>query len=167
LEVTEDLPDYNKQTVQAFGDDRKVNGKSFRDYMEVAGKTLVGTTARIDSMGHLFEALGSKYPITIASNRGYAMMPDRDGFHRPSGGWNHQMGVWGYSISGGWIAVKNQWGDVHGQIVDFNTKKKWPPGFLRVRIEDFEKYHFRGAEVIAYSRFSGFPQKKYDHRALA
>jgi len=167
LQVTDDLPDYNKQTVQAFGDDRKVNGKSFRDYLETAGKHVIGTTSRITSMGHLFESIGSKYPLTIASNCGYAMGADREGFHRPSGTWSHQMGIWGYSISGGWVAIKNQWGDVHGTVVDFQTKKKWPPGFMRVRIEDFEKRHFRGAEVIAYSQFSGFPQRKYDHRALS
>ena len=95
------------------------------------------------------------------------MQPDREGFHKPSGTWFHQMSIVGYSKSRGWIAIKNQWGDLHGDLIDFETGEEWPPGMLRVRIEDFEKYHFKGSETISYSRFVGYPQRRFDHSLLS
>ncbi len=166
IQISQNLPVYNKANVDAWGDGRSAQGKSFRDFLEEGAKTVIQSTARITSMSHLFESLGSRYPLTIASNTGYSMKPNRDGFHQVSTTWSHQMSIWGYSISGGWIGIKNQWGDVHGDVVDHDGEE-WPPGFLKVRIEEFEKRHFRGAEVITYSNFKGFPQRKYDHRALA
>ena len=160
------LPAYNKKNVDAWGDDKKAEGQSFRDYMDEASERLVKTTSRVDSMGHLFEALGFLYPLTIASNTGYSMMPGNDGFHRVSGSWSHQMSIWGYSQSKGWIAIKNQWGDVHGQVKDPETGEPWPRGFICARIEEFERRHFRGSETIAYSDFVGFPARRYDHAAF-
>jgi hypothetical protein len=167
IEIQAGLPKYNKTNVDAWGDGRSADGKDFRTFMEAGAKNLVKTTSRIDSMGHVFEALGSKYPLTIASNRGYSMLPDREGFHKPSGSWSHQMSIVGYSKSRGWIAIKNQWGDLHGDLKDFETGEEWPPGLLRVRIEDFEKYHFKGSETISYSRFVGYPQRRFDHSLLS
>jgi len=161
------LPQYNKKNVDAWGDDRKAAGQSFRDYMEVASKNLVRSTSRIDSMGHIFEALSSKYPLTIASNTGYNMLPGRDGLHRVNGNWSHQLQVWGYGRAKNWIAIKNQWGDVHGQVFDPETGEPWPRGFICAYLDEFERRHFRGSETISYSRFDGYPEQKYDHSRWA
>lgn len=163
------LPDYNKRNVDNWGDDRKAAGQSFRDYMEEGAEHCCGATSRLDSIGHLFEALGSMHPITIASNRGYTMKPGRDGFHRASGSWSHQMSIWGYGKKGPktWVAIKNQWGNVHGKVLDPETGEPWPPGFICVHLDEFESKHFRGAETIAFSRFYGYPQQAYDHSQWA
>lgn len=160
------LPDYNKANVDAWGDGRKAEGKSFRDFMEVGARNIIKATARVQSMGHVFEAIGSRYPLTIASNAGLSMKPDRDGYHRYVTRWNHQMSVWGYSRRYNWAAIKNQWGDVHGDIVD-EDGCEWPPGLLRVHLDEFEARHFRGSETIVYSNLEGFPERIYDHRNLA
>lgn len=167
IQIAKDLPDYTKGNVDAWGDDRKAGGKSFRDYLEDGAKTVIQSTARITSIGHVLEALDSNYLLTIASNRGYTMKPDRDGYHRASGSWSHQMSIWGYSISKNWIAIKNQWGDLFGDLFDFETEEEWPIGFLRVRLDEFEAKHFAGSETIVYSRFQGFPQQRFDHRLLS
>jgi hypothetical protein len=160
LEIVPTLPDYNKKNVDAWGD-----GAGFREFMPLAANHVVKETARVTQMADVFRALSNRYPLTIASNCGYEFEPGRDGFHDPTGNWSHQMSVWGYSISGNWVAVKNQWGDVHGKIVDHDGET-WPPGFLKVRLDRFEQRHFRGSETIVYSNFAGFPQRRYDHRAL-
>ena len=161
------LPAYTKRNVDAWGDDREAEGKSFRDFMKPAKERLVKSTARVQSMDQIFDALSNGHPLTIASNRGYSMKPRRDGYHRPSGRWSHQMSLWGYSVSKDWIAIKNQWGRAaHGTLKDFETGEPWPPGFLRVRLSDFETKHLRGSETIAYSRFEGFPEQRFDHGVL-
>ena len=77
------------------------------------------------------------------------------------------MQIWGFSISGDWVAIKNQWGrKIHGVIEDLETGELWPGGFLRVRLDDFEKKHLRGSECIAYSRFQGFPEQRFDYGQL-
>jgi|GEM_PF-5794679 len=169
LDHAPDLPAYNKRNVDRWGDDKDVDGKSFRDYIEVANDFLIKTTSRINTMTELFDALSNNHYCTIASNRGYSKKPKggKRGYHYPSGSWSHQMGIWGYSISHDWIAIKNQWGRrIHGELEDLETGEPWPPGFLRVRLEDFEKKHLRGAECIAYSRFEGFPEQRFDHASL-
>jgi hypothetical protein len=88
------------------------------------------------------------------------MTADSTGYHRRYGRWEHQMSIWGISDDPKrpWAAVKNQWGDVHGEIVDFETGQPWPRGMLRVRPEDLEPA-FKSGEVIAYSSFEGFTDR--------
>jgi len=160
------IPNYNKATSQAWGDDKKVGGVSFRDFMDAAADRVVRETARVKPIEEVFDSLSNKYPLTIAASFGYTMKPNRDGYHRASGSWSHQMSLWGYSISGNWVAIKNQWGRAaHGKLIDFETEEPWPPGFLRVPISDFEN-HLRRAECIAYSNFDGFPEQLYDYSKL-
>lgn len=167
--ATPNLPDYTKANVDAWGDDRSAGGVSFREFLEIGGKTIVKTTARVTSWPQLRAMLNQFKFATIASNRGYAMSPDRDGFHRPSGTWSHQISVQGYSESNAirgreWVGLKNQWGDRHGHLVDFETDEAWPYGYLRVRLDDFVKYHLgmSGCECIVYSGFEGFPALELD-----
>ena len=169
LALNNDHPEYNKGNVDAWGDDRKAEGKSFRDYIDEAAPRTIGTTARVTSMTEIMDAQSSGYFQTIASNRGYSRKPKggETGWHVPSGRWSHQMSLWGYSISHEWVAIKNQWGPkIHGRIRDPETQELWPAGFLKVRMDDFEKKHLRGSECITYSQFAGFPQKRFDYSVL-
>jgi hypothetical protein len=164
------LPKYSKRNCDAWGDDREADGRSFRDYLDKGKEHPVKTWAFCETMDKVKDALSAGYPITIASNRGYTMKPGRDGFHRPSGNWAHQMSIWGYDETGkAWVAIKNQWGDVHGQVRDPNTGDPWPKGFICVPMEDFERQHLnlRGVETIAYSGFLGFPPLNFDYGAMA
>jgi hypothetical protein len=168
IEIADGLPAYNKGNVDAWGDDRKADGQSFRDYLEKGKQHIIKTTSFVQTWELMRDALFNGYLCTIASSRAYTMMPDSGpkGFHRPSGTWHHQMSIWGYSEEGPerdwWVAIKNQWGDVHGHLVDIQTGEPWPFGFIRVRLADFIKSHLllRGCEAIAYSGYEGFPEQR-------
>lgn len=167
IRIQDGLPRYTRGNVNAWGDDRKAEGKSFRDYLDEGSERIVREAARVTSWTELRDALGNWHFATIASSRGYTMKPQggEKGFHRASGSWAHQMGIWGYSEVGrAWVAIKNQWGNVHGRLRDFETGELWPPGFLRVPLEEFESKHLRmrGCECFVFSRFDGFPEQTFD-----
>jgi hypothetical protein len=168
LRITAALPDYIQSNVDAWGDDRAAaGGVKFRDFIEAADDFPVKDTALLAEWDALRDALYSHHYATIASTCGYTMKPNKDGFHLPSGTWAHQLGIWGYSENPKhpkWVAIKNQWGSVHGEITDYETGEKWPPGFLRVPLSDFIRYHLQrqGTECIAYSGVEGFPVPRLD-----
>jgi len=163
------LPAYNRANTDAWGDGKSISGfGKFEDYQTFAIERVCKSAARISALNQLIDALDNGYLCTIAASFGYTMQPQggAKGFHRRSKPWGHQMSIWGYCLKYGWIAIKNQWGDVHGQLEDIETGANWPKGFLRVTMEDFE-LHMRNAEVFAYSQFEGFPQQVFDNRRLA
>jgi hypothetical protein len=150
---------YSKQIADAWGDDRKFQGKSFRDFMDLASKSTLEQWARVQSWNEARDSLYHGYPLTIGSGRGYTMKPDKDGFHRPSGTWQHQLTIYAFweNIKTPSVAIGNTWGDVHGETRDPETGEPLPKGTLLVRLEDFVKYHLTAAaECIAYSSIDGF-----------
>jgi len=150
---------YSKEIAEAWGDDRKYQGKSFRDFMDLADDSTLETWARIQSWNEGRDGLYHGYPLTIGSNRGYTMKPDQDGFHRPSGNWSHQLTIYGFweNVKVPAVGIGNTWGDVHGEVHDPETGELLPKGTLLVRLEDFVKYHLTAAaECIAYSSIKGF-----------
>lgn len=161
------LPAYNKRNVDAWGDGRPAEGVSYKDFLEVGKAHPIKSAARINGLDQVRQALGNYHFCTIAASYGYNMKPTggEKGFHRRGRPVNHQMSIWG--IGRDWVAIKNQWGDVHGRLVDLETGEPWPPGFLRVPLEDFEGHLRAGAEVFAFSRFNGFPQQKFDFGSWA
>lgn len=160
------LPTYTKHNIDSWGDGRTADGQDFRDFLDEGDDHPVKTFAYCDVWEAVRDALFNGFPLTIASSRGYQMRAGNDGFHDPSGTWNHQMSIHGYSEEGPesqhWVGIKNQWGNQHGTIIDFTTGEEWPRGMLRVRKKDFIKYHLglRGCECICYSGFVGFPSKR-------
>lgn len=159
------VPKYSGRLSDLWGDDKKYDGKSFRDYIGVSDDRLMKTVARIETWSELRDAIINGHLGTIASGRGYKMKPDSDGFHRPSGSWQHQMSILALSDDPkrSWVGIGNQWGDQHGQIKDFETGELWPPGMLRVEREDFERKHLtRDAECFVYSNFDGFPEQELE-----
>lgn len=162
--ITEDprIPEYSGKLSDTWGDDKKHAGTSFRDFLPLAGDNLMGSAARIQTWSELRDGVINAKLGTIASNRGYAMKPNKDGFHQPSGSWCHQMSILALCDDPklSWVGLGNQWGDVHGTLTDFETGERWPSGMLRVERSAFEKKHLtQDAECYLYSTFSGFPDE--------
>jgi hypothetical protein len=162
----EGLPTYNKRNIDLWGDGNSAEGKSFRDYLEQAKQFVFRSAARCTAWEEIRKSLYHGFWLTIASSRGYTMQPGNDGFHKPSGTWQHQMSVVDYCDDvpdrEKSVFIKNQWGDVHGRVRNPSTGELMPRGIIRVRTEDFIRSHLnlRGCEVFAFSKFDGFPSKR-------
>lgn len=155
--LTPGVPSYSGKLSDRWGDDKDYNGITFRQFIDTADDHPLEKAIRVTSWTQLKDAVCNLNFGTIASDRGYEMKPKggERGFHRPSGTWQHQMGI--LAISDEWIGISNQWGDQHGRLVDLITGEPWPIGMLRVTREDFEKYHLKSsAECFVYSGFRGF-----------
>lgn len=153
----EGVPDYSGRLADRWGD-----GRGFRDFVDRGDDHPIKSAAPVESWEQLCAAIGNGYPCTIASNAGYDMMAGRDGYHDASGHWPHQMCVVGVSDGDRpWAGILNSWGDVHGEIRDFETNERWPVGMLRIRKQDMERM-IRSGECFAYSRFEGFPSLDLD-----
>ena len=153
------VPGYSGKLADQWGDDKG----GWQQWIEEGVKHLIKATARITSWTQLVDAVSSGYLCTIASDQGYEMKARSDGYHRRRGSWSHQMGIHGVSDdrSKPWVALSNQWGDMHGTITDFETQEGWPSGMLRIRPDDLDSL-YRSGEVIAYSGFDGFPDRSHN-----
>lgn len=82
-----------------------------KDLEDIARQRPVKSIVPVATADECRKALASGYPVTVASDQGFTMTRDRDGFCRPSGTWGHQMCIIGYqkgSRPGFWI--QNSWG---------------------------------------------------------
>jgi len=151
------LPKYNGKIAKQFGDSR-----SILDQWNGEGKKhLIKSTAKVSSWEQAVQAVINGYPVTVASNVGFEMLPRSDGFHHRSGNWGHQMCLIGVDDDGDGIPshgiIMNNWGDVHGSLTDLRDKTiKLPPGVLRVRGEDIQ-IMLNADDSFAYSGYYGFP----------
>ena len=150
------VPEYSGDISDLWGNDKG----NWRTFLPEARLRLVRTVSRIISWTQLIDSICNGYLCTIASSLGFENRPRKDGFHYRRGTWEHQMGIWGISDDPAkpWVAIHNQWGNMHGEIVDFETGEKWPTGMLRVRPEDIESAYKNG-EIMAYSQFDGYPDR--------
>lgn len=149
------VPRYSGKLSDRWGDDKDYNGLTWRQFQDEADDHVIEKGIRVTTYEQLQDAMSQYEWGTIASNCGYEMKPDSKGFHRPSGSWSHQMSL--LAISDDWVGMGNQWGDVHGRLIDFETNQPWPPGMLRVTRQDFMRKHFtRNAEVFVFSGIRGF-----------
>lgn len=153
--------EYSKGVADAWGDDKKFQGKSFRDFMESAEGQKVLQWARMQSWNEARDAIFHGYPLHICANTGYTMKPNRDGFHTVSGTWPHAMTVFAYweSCKVPCVGISNSWGDVHGTVKDPVTGEPLPPGSLLVPLDMFVSRHLKGSECIAISSADGFDAK--------
>lgn len=153
--------EYTKEIAKAWGDDKKYEGKSFRDFMESAEGQKVLQWARTQSWNETRDAMFHGYPLHICSNTGYTMKPNRDGFHMPSGTWPHAMTLFAYweNCKVPCVGILNSWGDVHGVVYDPVTGEELPPGTLLVPLAEFVRRHLTGSECIAISSTDGFDAK--------
>lgn len=155
-----DVPSYSGSVARQWG----ATGPPDQ-FVSLAQPHPVQSTARVQTWDDVVAALVNGYPLTVASNQGFQMEAAPDGFHHPgSQPWPHQMCVIGvdetYEIP--YVVILNSWGDVHGQLTDFQTGENLPVGVLRVKRDVFEPNMLDAGEVYAYSQFIGFPEQNLD-----
>lgn len=160
-------PAYSGKLSDKWGDGKDYNGIKFDDFIDEGDDHLIRACSRITDWSQLRDAIINGHLCTIASNRGYNMNPTGGarGFHRPSGTWAHQMSIVALSDDpkSSWVGIGNQWGDVHGRLIDLQNDEPWPPGMLRVERSDFERRHLTSsAECFVFSRFDGYPDQSDD-----
>lgn len=150
------LPAYSAQVERQWGNTPGPPQK----YVEIGKKHLIRSAAQIKSWEELCAAIHSGFACTIASSQGFSMKAGSDGFHAPSGRWEHQMCIIGvdelnpqeYGI------ILNSWGDVHGQLKDFENGENLPIGCIRAKRNVIESM-IRSGECFAYSNFQGFEDR--------
>ena len=149
------LPKYSGEVAKLWGGP---NGKPYLDKWKSTGqKHLVKSAAPVKNWDQLVAAICNGYPCTIASNQGFQMKPDSNGFHQASGNWGHQMCVIAIDdeYSEPYVIILNNWGDCHGELFDFNNKEKLPVGTLRVK-KNVMINMINTGECFAISNFDGF-----------
>jgi hypothetical protein len=155
LPMEGELADFSPQRARAWG------RSGIPDHLEAkAREHIVKAGAKVTSAEEAAKAIRQGYPIPVCSNRGFTMSRDRDGFARPSGTWNHCMGIVG--VRGGarpGFFILNSWGDqahsggvfpddmpVAGFWADWNVVD----GMLRQ------------GDSFALSDVAGFPSRRLD-----
>lgn len=154
-----DVPSYSGSVARSWGSSRSTLDK----YLPTAQDNLVKSAALVRTWDDLVAAIVNGYPCTCASNVGFTMEPNSQGFHRRRGSWAHQMCFVGVDdeYSTPYALILNSWGDSHGRLKDFETSENLPMGILRVPREDAEAI-LRAGETFAFSQFDGFPEQKLD-----
>jgi len=148
------VPKYSASVARTWGDPPGPPAK----HIYTAHSRPVETIARLESLDQIRDALCNYHPITIASSRGFKMIPiERDGFHVfvPSGTWMHQMSLIAWMNDPFPAAYRlNSWGpDAHGTPLNDE-----PPGGAWCTAECLgDELANRNTEVYAYSDFEGFP----------
>jgi hypothetical protein len=162
--ATTGLPQYGRQLADRWGNGKDVPAMA----MNVAKPYTIRNYTFVKNWDQLVRLAQSGYLMTVASDIGFNDLPARDGFHRIGGICNHQMGIWALSNDSRkpWVGVHNNWGDVHSQLIDFDTGEPWPKGMMRWRPEDLDRA-FRRGEVIAYSGFNGFEDRSAKYRQFS
>jgi hypothetical protein len=132
-----------------------------QNFVTLAKTHLVKSAAQINSWNDLVAAITNGYPCTVASNQGFAMQPDGNGFHAAKGSWAHQMCIIGVdnTYKTPYAIILNSWGDVHGKLKDFETQEDLPVGTLRVRSDTIERM-LRQQDTFAFSQMDWFQEQK-------
>lgn len=158
---TEGLPSYSGSVAKRWGCRPGPDEK----YVNIAKTFPVKSAASINTWEGLKAAIVNGYPVTVASNQGFSMSPSSDGYHRARGSWAHQMCIIGIGTYKGedYCIILNSWGDVHGQLLDFDDPSvKLPIGCIRARRSEIEDSMIKSGEVFAISGFEGFKKQKLD-----
>jgi len=146
---------YDGRRSQSWGDEGAPGG-AYRETL-----SLIGSSAAVKTVDEVAEAVYHGYPVALFSGRyGFAMLPDADGFHRPSGSaWNHGYTVIATSRAAGSphaFELLNCWSDVHGKLPPLDGVTP-PPGVLRVTADVLHEMLVNaGAECFAYSGTATF-----------
>jgi hypothetical protein len=154
------VPAYSGGLADKWGDDKSAGGSKWKDWVDYADDHTIRKWSYIKNWDQLVAAITNGHLCTMASNLGFNMTASSDGFHRQRGSWAHQMSIWG--ICDGrkpWVAIHNNWGDVHGRLRDLETDELWPVGMIRARPDDIRKA-FKDGEVIAWSGINGFIDRR-------
>jgi hypothetical protein len=130
-----------------------------KEFVELASKHLIKRADLVTSVDDAFQALASLSPITVASNQGFDMLPDRNGIHQPRGQWAHQMMIQGIDLNREVGIIRNSWGsDPHGQLYDFDDNSPLPLGCIRPPLRTIERMLSQG-DSYAISMFDGYEDR--------
>lgn len=155
----DNVPKYSGKVAKSWG----ASQTPWTNFKPIGQKHIVQKTAKISTWDDLMGAITNLYPVTIASDVGFTMAPQSDGYHHRQGNWGHQMaciGVDNGDSSKGiepHVCILNSWGDVMGgPIKDFRDPSlTWPVGTLRVRKADIMAI-IQQDDTWAYSSFQDF-----------
>lgn len=145
------VPTYSGSIARAWG---KGNGPP-EGLVSVGKNFLIKSAVEIKTWDEAVTYCVNGYGLTVASNYGFKMEPDKNGFHQQSGSWAHQMCV--VDIDDEWkepyAIIRNSWGDVHGKLYDFYDNTQLPVGCLRVTRKALEGM-IRDGEVYAFCQYT-------------
>lgn len=150
-----DLTAYSEQTCRQMGR----NGVP-ADLLTVAKDRIIKSGTPVKNIEECRKALASGYPVTVASDQGFSMSRDRDGFAAARGTWGHQMCILGYQKGlrpGFWI--QNSWGSdaFSGPAGAGNP----PDGGFWADANVVEGMLEQG-DSWAYADLNGFPRRQLD-----
>lgn len=153
------VPKYSGSVAKQWGAKRNL----LTPWQPTTQKYLVKSAALVSTWEEFVAAISNGYPIITGSNVGYAMKASSDGFHRQQGSWSHALTFIGVDdrANDPYALILNSWGDVHGELKDFDSDEILPVGVLRVRKADAMK-HVAAGETFALSQFDGFPETGID-----
>lgn len=150
-----DCPEYSGSLARNWGS-KGVPQK----FIEFGKKHVIKSAAQIRSWDECVAAITNGYPVGVCSNRGFSMAPNADGFHTPTGTWNHAMTIIGvdntYKTPFG--IILNSWGNVMGKLKDFDTGEDLPVGCIRAKASVINAMLAQN-DSFAYSNFQGFPEQ--------
>jgi hypothetical protein len=156
------VPSYSSQVASQWGS----RSGPPREFYDVARDNPVRSCAKVTTYAQVRDALANGYPVTVASNQGFAMegrQSDDKCWGVPQGSWAHQMcfiGVDDDSSRPGCFCL-NSWGKDLWPIHPDGA----PPGGFWVDARIVERMVGQD-DSFAYSQFEGFPAQKLDHLLL-
>lgn len=119
----------------------------------------VKSTTKISDWNSCKKALAQGYALSIASNQGFTTSRDKNGICRPSGTWNHQMAVIGYTTieSQEYGFILNSWGNYMGS--SNRGPGDAPVGGFYAHSSVIDRMLKQG-DSFCYSGVEGFPLRK-------
>jgi hypothetical protein len=150
-------PQYSKDIAKKWG----YSGPP-KEFVELGKQHIIRSVAAVKSTEDVKDALMNFYPVGVCSGIGYDMTPRQDGFNHYSTTWNHAMSIIGFDDGDSskgipeCFVLLNNWGDVHGKIIDFRTKEAWPVGTLRISAANLQRMLDQN-DSFAFSALEGFP----------
>lgn len=154
------VPKYSGSIAKRWGDPKPAD--DLDKWVNTAKPFLIRKAVKINNWDELCDAIANGYGCTVASDQGFKMTPNRNGYHDASGTWMHQMCIFGYGPD--YALIANSWGDVHGQLTDFHEADQLPIGTIRARKSVVERMIAQG-ETFAFTQFDQLQEQRLD-RAL-
>jgi hypothetical protein len=155
----EGVPAYSGKVARQWGN-RPGPGKK---WIDLGKQHIVKSAAAVLTWEDVVQALVNGYPVTVASNAGFEMLPRADGFHHRAEDWGHQTCLIGVDDDplDPYVIDLNTWADVHGHLKDFKTGEMLPEGVLRIRKVDIVDM-LAEQDSFAYSSSNIFPAQDID-----
>jgi len=163
--TAQDVPKYSGDIAKKWG----ASKTPWQPFLSVAKEHIVHKTAKVSTWDDLVAAITNLYPVTVASDVGFTMTPQPDGYHHRQGNWGHQLCIIG--VDNGdkskniepHAIILNSWGDVMGgPLQDFRDPSlTLPVGVIRARKADVVAMLSQD-DSWAYSSFDDFRLQSLD-----